>query len=397
LTLDALLLLTCFFCLVSFAFLDSPRYSITTLIAQWGTAYIVGRNLGTIVGAQFVSDSIAGIGAFVAIWSIVEYALQFHVFEQLGTLNASLGFWAEIQERGGVARSEAGFGHAIAMGGFLALSAPFCLVCSWSRLRIPLAVVVTVGTVCSLSRGPIASVVLSVGLALLFVPGSRIAKRTRLVGITVLVFACVIVAPRILSRFDAVDNELAPSTEYRQRLWVMIPEDMALLGQAQNVGIDSSGRSLYRNLGSIDSTPLIIGLSFGWIVVGLLAIAMIAAIVRVLRGTSSIAEIALVGQIPTLTTVALITQYGAAVWLLVGLVAASSLQRGSGSGPVAAKRTTLRSSHDSAVPKTGIGMEAVTGAGEHLSIRRYLSRSNGSDGDKLLEDHAPGSGLKNER
>ncbi|KQU32228.1 hypothetical protein [Rhodococcus sp. Leaf233] len=297
----------------------SPRYAASALVIQWASAFLVARRLGYSLGRKYVTDVVAMAGVLVAAWAIIEFALKLHVYESVGT-QLELGFWAEIQIRGGLARSEAGFGHAIALGGFLAATVPFVMSSSF-QLRLPMTAIVVIGTVTTLSRGPMLSAIVAVVLAVVFLSkGIRTAVRfwTVVAGTLIALFA----VPPLLQKFGEISNELDPSTAYRENLWTDIPGDLNWIGQARNVGIDPAGRSLWRNLGSVDSTPLLIGLDFGWIIVGLFTACIVIASWRVMSRKGSVAEIALVAQIPTLATVALITQYGAAVWFFAGLAVA---------------------------------------------------------------------------
>ncbi|TFI44665.1 hypothetical protein E4P29_07890 [Rhodococcus sp. 1R11] len=181
--------------------------------------------------------------------------------------------------------------------------------------------IVVIGTVTTLSRGPMLSAIVAVVLAVvLLARGVSTAVRfwTVVAGTLIALFA----VPPLLQKFGEISNELDPSTAYRENLWTDIPGDLNWINQVRNVGVDPAGRSLRRNLGSVDSTPLLIGLDFGWIIVGLFTACIAIASWRVMSRKGSVAEIAVVAQIPTLATVALITQYGAAVWFFAGLAVA---------------------------------------------------------------------------
>ncbi|GAA2064508.1 hypothetical protein [Williamsia deligens] len=314
--------------LAAYLFLDTPKYAITTVIFQWATAYIVGRRLALVCGLEFVGDVLAWAGAIVGLWACVELAFSWHVFEHTNTISQKLGFWANIQTRGGLDRSEGAFGHALALGGFLSLTVPYVMTMRQRRLRLPFTVVVIAGVLATFSRGPISSALLAVVLALVFLSGRVVDAGTRFWGVVLSLAVGVGLVPFILTKFSTLDaRELDPSTNYRENLWRLVPGDMSIIGQARNVGVDSAGRSLYREFGSIDSTPLLTGLDFGWVVTMLLVAGVLAIIYRVISGKGTVADVALFGQVITLLTVALITQYCAAIWLLVGLVAAEQAHR----------------------------------------------------------------------
>lgn len=303
--------------------LGTPRSAVIVLLVQWCTAYLVGRELGLICGVQFTTDLLAVTGFAVALWAIAEYFLDLHVYENTGQISRALGFWAEIQVRGGVARSEAAFGHAIALGGFLALTIPFAMASSWKTLRIPMIFTIALGAIVTLSRGPIISVLVTVLLSIAFVSGKSVSSTKRWATVLTAGFAMV-AGPILLSRFNVASSELDSSTAYRENLWTELPSDVSILGQASNMVTDRLGRSTYSGMVSIDSTPLLIGLDFGWMIILPMVVGVCFLIVRVLLRQGTSADIALIGQIPTLLTVALITQYGAAIWFMVGLALAFS-------------------------------------------------------------------------
>jgi len=299
----------------------SSRYVISAPVLQWVTAYVVGRRLGYACGRHFVSNAVAVAGTAIAVWAIGEYIFHVHVFEHFAT-TATQGSWAAIQTRGGADRSEASFGHAIALGGFLALTIPFVFTSRY-KARLVMIGVIEAGILATLSRGPmLAGLLTALLVVVFFAPHLGAAMRfwTSTGGLLALTF----IVPIVRDQFSSASNELASSTQARQNLWKYVPGDLHIFGQASNVQVDlkAVGNAAYRGVESIDSTPLWIGLSFGWAIVGLLAICLAAAAVRVLSRRGSPAEIALIGQLPVLATVALITQYGAAVWLVAGLAVA---------------------------------------------------------------------------
>lgn len=299
----------------------SSRHVISAPVLQWVTAYVVGRRLGYACGRHFVSNTVAVAGTAIAVWAIGEYIFQVHVFEH-SAITATQGSWAAIQTRGGADRSEASFGHAIALGGFLALTIPFVLTSRY-KARLVMIGVIGTGILATLSRGPMLAGLLTALLVVIFF-GPRLGAATRLWTSAGGLLALIFIVPMVRDQFFSASDELSSSTQARQYLWKHVPGDLHVFGQASNTQVDLSavGKAAYRGFESIDSTPLWIGLNFGWAVVGLLAICLAAAAVRVLSRRGSPAELALIGQLPVLATVALITQYGAAVWLVAGLAVA---------------------------------------------------------------------------
>ena len=80
---------------------------------------------------------IVGVSVAVALWAIVEYLFDLHVFETMPPvgLDNLRAIWQSIQIRNGDARSEAAFGTSIVLATFLAIAVPFALR---SRTRLAL-------------------------------------------------------------------------------------------------------------------------------------------------------------------------------------------------------------------------------------------------------------------
>lgn len=306
---------------VSVLMFGTQTYAVLAILLQWIPGYLVGRRLCGATGLDFAYTSVALIGFIVAIWAILEYAFDWHVFQNTGSWNWRIGYWANIQERGGVARSEAAFGHGIAMGAFLSLCLPFSFTLPRVRMRIPVAAVIILGTLTCLSRGPILSVFIALVLSLFALRSSHMTRSTRTAGIICTVIATVVAGPIIFARFESLNYDFEVSTEFRYEIWSRIPADLVLIGQAHHVAFNLQGQNQYLNYRSIDSAPLLIGLDFGWLMVGILALTMALLIYRVLTGRATVPDVALVAQIPTLLTAALITQYATALWFIAGLSA----------------------------------------------------------------------------
>ncbi|MDV7198322.1 hypothetical protein R4172_12195 [Rhodococcus kroppenstedtii] len=299
----------------------SPKYAFTALVVQWLSSYLIGRGLGRACGEQFVANVVSVLAVFVAIWAMIEFGTGQHIFENLpGTNNQ--GGWAVIQERGGYARSEAAFGHAIILGGVLALTIPF-LFASTLRFRNLMMAIIGGGIIVSLSRGPMLAAILTVALIVVFLPSS-LGTGKRIGAAITAGLTAVFAVPTVLSIFGAIQGDLDASTDYRTTVFSTLPSDMRIIGLAERVGVSPyGGGTTYRGANSIDSTPLILGMWWGWIAILLLVLAMLFAVVRIIRRRGSVAEIALVGQIPVLITVAPITQYGPLLFLVAGLAVAA--------------------------------------------------------------------------
>ncbi len=315
-------------CAVATTVFDAPSYAMGALLAQSGTAYLVGRRLAPAVGEVWTYRAMAVATAVVASWACVEFVSGLHVFADF-TGSGTQYFWRDIQVRGGVDRSEAAFGHAIALGGFIAMGIPFVIAAGFrTRTQLLLLAVLASGLVSSLSRGPILGALLALLLVLAFLPSSQVTRNTRLVVIGIGTFALIVVAPRLLDFFVSTGaEETAASADYRQRLLSYWASDLNLFGEADFVTVTPAGETLYRGFQSIDNAWLQLGLQFGWVPLLMAAALMGVVVVRVLRRGGRPAEVALASQAFVLATVAQITQYGPAVWLLAGIAVAFAIRR----------------------------------------------------------------------
>ena len=121
--------------------------------------------------------------------------------------------------------------------------------------------------------------------------------------------------------FLAAGDEAAGSADYRVDLIALVP-DMTWFGVSPSFTVLSDGTLYYGDYRSIDSTILLMGLRFGLVPMLLFCLMLVVATVSVFVRPSP-AAVALVAQIPALTSVALITQYGVFLWFVGGLAVAS--------------------------------------------------------------------------
>jgi hypothetical protein len=300
---------------------------LAALVAGAGTAYVVGRRLAPAAGEDWTYRAFAVAAGLVAAWACVEIVFDWHVFEHFVGRSEESG-WAVVQLRGGVARSEAAFGHSIAMGGFLVLGIPFALGSSFrNRTKLLLLVLLGAGLLASLSRGPILGGVLAALLVFLFLPSSHVSRGMRWTLFLAGLLATFVVLPQVLGFFTSIGpEETAGSVNYRYRLLDFWTDDVALLGRADSIRI-VRGETLYRGFQSIDNAWLVQGLQFGWVALVMVALAVAACVWRVLGRRGGPAEVSLAASALVLGTVALITQYGAAVWMMAGMAVAFAQRR----------------------------------------------------------------------
>lgn len=303
---------------LAWIFFDAPQSAWIAVFTQWIAAYLVGRSLGPAAGREWVNNAMATAGVFVGAWAIIEFVFSLHIFENWFVALDAAG-WHTIQIRGAFARSEGAFGHSIAMGGVLALCTPFVLAIRTSTARRTLMLLVVVGgCLATFSRGAIIGVALAVVLSLMFLPGTTLSVRARSVLIALTGASAVVVVPWLFSLFDSVSSDLTVSTDYREDLALSFLADLHPLGLGDGVQF-IGGRQIYRQFTSIDNAYALMGLQLGWLPLSILIIGLMAVAVKVLSRRGDPADVSLAAQAVVLGTVALITQYGLAVFFVVGL------------------------------------------------------------------------------
>ncbi|MEK0153947.1 hypothetical protein [Arthrobacter oryzae] len=312
---------------VAFAFLGTPQYAFATVFVQWLAGYWVGRYLAPAAGKEWVYRAVAIAATVVGGWALVEYVFSLHLFENFAGTDAS-GGWQKIQIRGTFARSEGAWGHSIAMGAFLSLGLPFVIAGKFAPVRkILMIAIVCGGVIVTFSRGALIGALIVFVVCVLFLPGTSLGRKTRQFLFALLILAAVTLVPYLLSVFDSLSYDLDPSTQYRADLTKYIFEDMHPLGPADQMNLLPNGHYFYRMIfGSIDNTYILTILQFGWIPTGLLVAGLAAVGFRVLARRGGPADIAMFGQIWVMGTVALITQYGMAVWFCAGMAVAFGLR-----------------------------------------------------------------------
>jgi hypothetical protein len=296
-------------------FAGSPLYLLSALILQGLTAYLIGRRLVARTGRNWAVSLIARLVIVCAIWSIIEAVIGIHVFKNLSGVR-DLTFWAEIQTRGAFDRSEAAWGHAIALGGWFSLGLPFVFT---AKFKHPVfwCLVVLAGAVATLSRGPILACVLGTIVCVTLLQTEKSSRRTAL-GISLIV-ATAVVGPIALEFAGAVSTELNRSSGYRLTLLSHAIDDIHFVGRADHVFTSADGTLRYRGFGSIDNAFLLMAVAAGAVVTALLTLGLLVAAVRVLMRKGTAADVALASQIVVLGTVAMITQYLAAIFFIAGV------------------------------------------------------------------------------
>jgi hypothetical protein len=294
------------------------------LAAEWIPAYVVGRLLGFSVDLRRIYGVFAVMLTIVAVLALVEFATGYNPFVHLVRASDQFSAWGSIQSRGGSLRAEASFGHAIALGATLAFGVPLAIGSRFREgIKVTMVGLLLAATVVTFSRLGMLSAVLGLVLSLVFLRG-YLGARTRVALAAVLALGVLAAIPLLNTVFSAAGTEATNSASYRGDLLSTFGS-MSPLGLASSFQKTPSGEVYFSNFQSIDSAFILLGLRLGLIPLALVLIALAGAVVVVLRGRATPATIAVVAQIPAWTSVALITQYAAFAWFMVGLAVTSQI------------------------------------------------------------------------
>jgi hypothetical protein len=290
------------------------------MLTLWLPAYLVGRFVCEQAGLSFVKVSIAFALGIVSLLAIAEKLLSWHPFVGQIGFNSLAEIWAPIQTRGGVDRSEWAFGHSIALGGSIVLAIPFLINSSLrTRTKLLLLALMLGGVASTLSRGAMLAAGLTLVLSLL---SSKIIRSGQKF---LLLLASAVLGFYIVTGFAEVSetagSEVTDSSGYRVSLFNQLISTLQPIGRSSAYANGANNQVQYGNFASIDNAFMALGLGFGWIAMLVVAIPFLAMGVRFLQRRASFAETALLGQLPVITTVAMITQYQVMVWLVAGLAA----------------------------------------------------------------------------
>lgn len=305
---DGLVLLLCGFSILAVGYGSEPSRA-KDVILVWGSAYLLGRLVAAEVGRETFARVFLAVVAVVAVWSLVEFALDWHPFTGLFGPVSEINFWNTIQTRGVFRRSEAAFGHAITLGGFLVLGIPWALQMKhpqrwWTLLAL--------GIAATISR----SGVIGIGAATLLSVWALGASARRLVVVAVAAVLGIRFGGSLLFGVgDAAAQQMGWSTNYRLYLLKVGFQRIHLLSGAGG------------QFQTIDNAPLRVGLDLGWVASILFSTLALIPLLRViLRKTREPAEIALAATVPILLTVALLTQWQSILWFIGGVSVTWALQ-----------------------------------------------------------------------
>ena len=302
-----------------YAFGSVDLASLVAALLEWVIPYIWGRVVLARVGTAWVTSTIAIVAVVAAALAVVEFFTSFNPFVLVPGSGVIYDTWSPLQERGGVLRAEGAFGHSIALGAALAMSSAFVVATKWRLVpKISGVVIIAVATVLTFSRVGLLTLVLTLVLSTFLIAG--VSARFRATVAVAGAIGTAIVIPIIDTVFGAAGEEAGGSADYRTDLLV-------LLEQVQVFGNPGDWHSLVSGdyyLGyfarSVDNALVLTLLRYGYVPTFLIMAAVVcAAWMALRRSTRSPAALAVVGQLPSLVVVALITQYSMFLWFCVGL------------------------------------------------------------------------------
>jgi hypothetical protein len=295
------------------AFLNSVLAKEFVLV--WVVAYTLGRASG-----PSLQRALVVMLSIVAAWGVLEFAFDIHVFEFWSM--SSSHHWNAIQERAGVARSEATFGHAIAYGAALALAIPFTRLLS-DRWALLAQIVLAAGVVVSLSRGPMLSLIVALALTAVFLAGG--AYRIRMLMLTAVGGITVYGVLQFLYS-GPFSDEVQQSGAQRTNQLLATIDRLNWLSPSRGFSFQS-GRYSVGDVDVIDSTPLRLAVNFGIVAAVLILVPVVFAALSLLTNRAGVATIALVGQIPALLVTSLITQWTVLIFFAMGMAVTEMARR----------------------------------------------------------------------
>ena len=297
-------------------------------LTKWLLGYAIGRTLYSRAGADQLYKVLAVAFGAVSVFAIVEYVTQYNVFADfpMGKGNAMYQLWGGVRLRAGQWRVEAAFGNSIPLGVSLGITMPMVLMAKirpW--LKGLILVLITVTLALTLSRLGIVVAVLSVVLMLL-ARGAGIEPRARAAGLAGLGAALLVALPSVLASVQEAGDEAAESALYRERLWDLV-STLQPFGLASSAHRSPSGVLYFDSFRSIDNAALLVGLTYGWVPLLIMASLLLAAFVAYVKGHFNPPLIGVLAHTPALISVAFITQYEMYFFAVVGMASAAASER----------------------------------------------------------------------
>lgn len=288
-------------------------------LLTWFLPYIWGRMVLARTSEDWVAVCISVAAGVAAVLAIVEFATGRNFFL---SVPGNPGVWGTLQIRGGELRVEGAFGHSIALGGSLAMSAAFVLTVRWPAwVRASFLVVIGIATTLTFSRLGIVGYALTVVLTLALL-GRYLTTTFRVALVSIFAVGSAIAVPLLLDVFGAAGAEAEGSAGYRLDLTSLLSA-MVMIGVSPSREVLATGEDYWGSFRSIDSALILIGLRFGIVCLAVVLLLLALLVATTFTKHATPAGVALVAQIPAFATVALITQYASFVWFAAGLAVAS--------------------------------------------------------------------------
>lgn len=322
---DAFMLLFVGLIVVLFATTQVELSYLVSGILELALPYFWGRIIYERLGASTITGWIAGAAVGVGLLAIVEFATGSNLFAIIPGYEPLRASWASLQPRAGFLRVEGAFGHSIALGGVLAMSAAFVLAAP-ARAWAKLAGVAAVGTavVLTFSRIGIITFVLTVVLSILVLRSVGTTTRWLVAGL--LAIALLVLVPFLDTVFLDAGGEAGGSADYRGDLTILLSQVRFIGGASGWEDLVVGDVYLGSFTASTDNAFISVLLRYGYLPTAALFAAYAGAVALAIRAKRmSPAAVAIVAQLPGLFAVAFITQYGILLWFVVGLAVSSAI------------------------------------------------------------------------
>ena len=304
----------------------TPISAAFEMFAIWAPCFLLGRLIAELVDEQWIYGAFGVVFTGVAVLAGLEFVTSTNFFTIVPAASPQLyDIWAGLQTRGAIVRAEGAFGHSIALGGSLAIAAALSLGSRFRPwIKVLMVALIAGAAVLTFSRVGMVTCVLAILVVCLFQREalSRVARSLLFAGTLIV---GVVALTLVRGVFADAGTEAENSALYRSDL-IGLTTDMAAFGTASNYGVSTTNVVSIGPFGSIDNAVLLFGLLYGYIPLLVPAIGLVAGGIYILRRRATPAVIAVVTQIPSFVTVALITQYSAMVWFAAGLAVSTQVR-----------------------------------------------------------------------
>ena len=321
---------------LEYALQMTTRSATFDLFSTWASAFLLGRLAALVVDPEWIYGLFGVAFTVVAVLAILEFVTGTNPFiSYLPANNTLFGIWGGLQPRGSVVRAEGAFGHSIALSTSLGVAITLTLGSRFrTTFKTAMVLVMAVAAVLTFSRAGMAVTALGVVLTAVFV--RHTLSRAYRFGLIALTLAGVALGYTLVAGVFAESTEAGASASYRADLLGLV-SSMQPFGLSAEYAVSTTRSVSIGTFGSIDNAVLLFGLIYGWVPLVLVSVLLVAAVVVVVSGRATPATVAVAAQLPSLLSVAFITQYAGVAWFCFGLALSSQLlarrRRGSSTVP----------------------------------------------------------------